>query len=258
LNRSDSDGDLVAFVRLGLRADAPAPGEPHVPDDVLAAAAEQAQALSASQIAHLARCAECASAFAAAAELVAPAPARATESRRIGPRRARRVWLPLALAASCALALGLGVRLLVHPADGGAAGERVATGGGLPAGGASDPGFALVAIDAAGHKRELGSESRVLTSERIVVRSAPRGRAPRAVVLGWDGSELHWYSPASPDSQPLPLPLEIPLAAGHRPGPLRVVVTLGSDAVEAAREIQSNLQVGTSRRSVFELDLVTP
>ncbi len=169
----------------------------HLDDARLAQIADAGEALTAEELAHLARCAECREVHAALSHT------------NVVPLRRRRVWLAVAGLAAAAAVL-----IVLRPVDD--AGYR-AKGEGHELGVAS---VALIATSTAGARRDLREGDTIRRGERLGFRYGNPGDHRTLTVLGWDKDEVHWFYPERASGAPA----EIEPGALNRRLPFDVVI----------------------------------
>lgn len=174
---TDEQGiDRILREQNGLFEDS-AGEDDHLADELIARHVEQGTALSESNLAHLATCAEC-------REVVAIALKEAD-----GSDRSRRWVLRTVLASTAvAAAAAIGFVALTGETDGyrsrGADGDLTAE-------------VTFLAVSADGKRRELAKGDSVAKAEQLGFRYGnPEGSHSTLTILGWDGKKVHWYYPA--------------------------------------------------------------
>lgn len=239
---SDQSEDTEAYLtrhRDALQSRDDGPAGVHLDDERLAAVVELRAPLRAEERTHLAACAECRAVLAEVGR-EQPAPV-------IPIFRRRPVWIAAAAAVAAVALLAINVPALL-PRD-----ELQARGRGSNADVAEPEasGVALVAVDAAGVRRDLASGARATLSDQLGFRYGNTSGARRTLsILGWNGGHVHWYYPESAAGAPIALesgqaaravrlPFDIALAERHVAGPLTVVAGFDLDPRSIARALES-------------------
>ncbi|MEQ8280684.1 MAG: hypothetical protein RMA76_39690 [Deltaproteobacteria bacterium] len=172
-------------------------GGQHLDDARLASIADAGEALTAAELHHLARCAECREVHAALSQT------------NVVPLRRRRLWLGVAGLAAAAAIL-----IVMRPAED--AGYR-AKGEAQELGVAS---VALIATSTSGARRDLREGDTIRRGERLGFRYGNPGDHRTLTVLGWDGDQVHWFYPERASGAPA----ELESGALNRRLPFDVVI----------------------------------
>jgi hypothetical protein len=232
----------LASHREELLTDQSPPGA-HVSEAFLIEALQGRKKLDEAALGHLARCSECRH---VTREL-------ALEVNEDAPVRIR----PLPIIGVLAAAAVLAVLFVSPPRE---YGEK-----GAPADDAAS--VTLLAVNKEGVEREARDGATLGLDERLGFRYGnPRGERKTLTVLGWDGRELHWYYPESPNEKPfelrsgsdarnLRLPFDIQLAEKHRAGMLRVIAAFDVDPSALARSVREDRVKESTTVKVFRLTI---
>ena len=215
----------------------------HLDDELIERTLSTGRAWTASQVAHLATCAECRDVVALAAR--SGAPSGTSLAAGSTPWRPLLAWLGAAAAASMVVVAG--TRLGLAPA--------LAPEGYAPKGhdqsGDLAPEVTFLATSAEGRRRDLREGDAVGLDERLGFKYGdPSGGHLTLTILGWDGARVHWYYPERAGAEPVALarragalavrlPEDIALGHAHRPGPLTIAAAFDAEPSELAASLRS-------------------
>jgi hypothetical protein len=213
------------------------PGE-HLGDERLADLAESGGSFAPAELAHLARCEECAT---VAAHLYGR-----REAPNVVPIRPWRRHAPLIITA---LPIAAALVFVALTSD-----DLRSKGGPPPL----DADVVVLAVGPDGH-RDLTDGAAVRTGEQLGFRYGNvKGRHTTLTVVGWDGASLHWFYPdepsgeafeirRDPDAQNLRLPFDIKLDADHPRGTLVVAACFDTAPKAVAETLRDGTAAGDPR-----------
>ncbi len=241
--------DVEALFERGASAlfDDASEGE-HISDERVAILADQGGAMTPEEIAHVARCAECAEVVGG---VLAAKPGNAIRRGR-GAHWARRAPLLVAVAAAA------GVLFVALPRE-----DGLRSKGGLEA---TTADVALVAIGRE-RKRDLRTGGTVRLDEQIGFKYGNvEGEHATLTIAGWDGRRVHWYYPERADEAPprieggpaaqgLRLPFDIKLE-GYPKGALRIIAAFDTEPAAVAAALESEAFDGLGVYRVFDVEVV--
>ncbi|MEQ9500203.1 MAG: hypothetical protein RIT81_25235 [Deltaproteobacteria bacterium] len=198
----------------------------HLDDARLAQIADAGEALTAEELQHLARCAECREVHAALSR------------SNVVPLRRR--WVSLGVAG---LAAAAAVLIMLRPTED--TGYR-AKGEAHELGVAS---VALIATSTAGARRDLREGDEIRRGERLGFRYGNPGDHRTLTVLGWDGYKVRWFYPerasgAAAEIEPgalnRRLPFDVVIDEDFQEGPLEIRAAFDADPDAMAERMRSN------------------